>query len=431
MHSLRNKAVNLLRSTESWFKIDMVYLVKGSFWTTLSFLISTLSSLIVVTAYGNLLSRETYGTYNYLLSLGASLSFLTLSGAGIAVLRAVARGYENIVPATLRLQLKYNLIASAMVLVGAIYYGYKGNMLFAYSLALLSIANPIAEAFHIHVQVLTARKRFDLLTKYSSIVTFLSTFATVIALLLTKSILVLIVIYSISGLLPNIIVYLWVTKNIDKTPPEEEQLDEMRRTTFHMTGAGLIGIAAQYIDKIMLFQVAGPASLAVYGFAIAGPEKLKSLLKNWLTIAVPKLAQSSLTEIRRVVYQRIGISILIGSSLALAYILSAPFLFKLFLPRYLDSILYSQVQALSIIIAPITIYMGSIFASQNMLRGTYALSVGTQIIRIILFVIFGWFWNIWGFIFASLLSSLLSAIYGLIVWEIESKRLILKNEQGA
>ncbi|MBI2086881.1 MAG: oligosaccharide flippase family protein [Candidatus Zambryskibacteria bacterium] len=423
MENLKNKAPRLSRLLERFFKLDVDYLAQSSLWTTLSFIVGFLSSIITMVAFGNLLPRETFGIYNYLLSLGASLSFLTLTGAGTGVLRAVARGYENVVRLALRLQLKYNSLAIITVLVAAIYYGVRGNMLFAGSLLMLAVAYPVAEAFHIYVQVLTGRKRFDLMAKITSAITLTGALATVVALLITDNILILVAVYASTSLFPKIIAYKVATKNIDKSAPNPEQVAEMRRTSFHMTGAGIIGVIASYIDKIILFQVAGPATLAVYSFAIAGPERLKSLIKNWMSIALPRLAQSSLLQIRQVLYQRIGFSLFIGLVLALLYFFLAPLLFKLFLPRYLDAIIYSQVQALSLIIAPAAIYIGSVFSTQNMLKANYALSIGNHIARIILFVTFGWLWQIWGLVAASIASHIINAVIGLIIWEIEFRRL--------
>ncbi|MDO8424104.1 MAG: oligosaccharide flippase family protein [bacterium] len=427
MQSLKNKVFNALRSSERLFKLDMVYLAKGGWWTTLSFLVGILASVITMIAFGNLLPRETYGTYNYLLSLGASLSFLTLTGIGAPVMRAVARGYESVVPTALRFQLKYNLLAVATILTAAAYYGYKGNALFAGSLAMLAFAYPIAEAFHIYAQVLTGKKRFDTLTKVTSAITLLGALITVAALLLTDNILILIGLYASMALLPKIIIYAFVTRHLDKTPPDPQQVREMKRTAFHLTYAGVIGVISSYIDKIILFQVAGPAALAVYGFAIAGPERLKSLIKNWMSIALPRLANKSLEQIRQIVYQRLTLSLAVGLSLTLFYWFSAPILFKIFLPRYLDAILYSQVLSLGLIVTPISVYIGSIFASQNMLRATYALNIGVPIVRIALYLVFVWLWQIWGLVAASLLSSTINAFYSIIIWEVEIRRLSKQN----
>ena len=428
MESIRNKTLRILRSAEPFLKLDMVYLARGGFWTTLRFVVGVLSSLVTVVAFGNLLPREVYGTYNYLLALGASLSFLTLSGTGTAVMRSVSRGYENIIPHALRLYLKYNMLSVSLVMLVAIYYGYKGNLVFAGALALLSVAYPISEAYHLYVQILTGRKRFDLLTKIASITSLVGAIATFSVLLLTDNVLALIATYTLISLIPNFITYKITTRKIDRSAPSREQINEFERTSFHVTGSGIIGVIASYIDKIILFQIAGPASLAVYGFAIAGPERLKSLVKNWTSIALPRLAQSSLVQVHVVVYKRIALSTLIGGSLSLIYILTSPILFKIFLPRYLDSIIYSQVISLGLIFVPTSVYIGSVFSGQNMLRAIYALNFGSQVLRIVLFITFAWLWHIWGLVFAYLLSSIANAIYGIIILEIETKRLINKNE---
>ena len=427
MISLRNKVFNTLRSSERLFNLDMVYAVKGGLWTTLRFSVSLLGSIATMVAFGNLLSREAYGTYNYLLSLAASLSFLTFSGVGTAVLRAVARGYENIVPFALRLQLKYNLIAISVVLSAAIYYGYKGDALFALSLTLLALAYPLAEAFHIYEQVLTSKKRFDILAKIDSLNNLATTVVVVITLLLTNNILILVGIYTLMSLGPNILSYWWSVRDLDKSEPNPETLAEMHRTAFHITGAGLIGTASQYIDKIILFQVAGPAALAIYSFATTGPERIKGLIKNWVGISVPKLAQKSTTQIHAIFYKRICFSVLIGTLLALTYTTLSPLLFELFLPRYLDSISYSQVYALGLIAIPATVYIGAIFATQNMLRATYTQSVASQITRIILFLIFGWLWQAWGLVIGSVVSNFINALYSIIIWEWEYRRLTENN----
>lgn len=411
------------RSAKELLKLDMAYLLKGGSWMTLSFVVGTLASVVTMMAFGNLLPRETYGVYTYLLSLGGLLAFPTLSGIGPAVTRAVARGFESVVPYALRMQLRYNLFAVAIIGSVALYYYLKDNYVFAVSLACLAVAYPMAEAFHIYVQVLTGKKRFDILAKITSVITPTGALATVITLLLTDNVLIIIAVFSLMALLPKIIAYKWVANGLDKSVPLPEALNEMRHTAFHITGAGIIGILASYIDKIILFQVAGPAALAVYGFAIAGPERLKSLIKNWTSIATPRLAERTLDEIRSVFYKRLGFALLVGTSIAAIYIIFSPYLFQWLLPRYLDSIIYSQTFALGLILIPAIIYIGNIFYGQNMLRAIYISSTGVQLLRTTLFLILGWRFGIWGLVVASLLTQIVSIVYCIWVWEVESRRL--------
>jgi O-antigen/teichoic acid export membrane protein len=427
MDNLRNKAYHLLRKSESFFKLDMVYLAKGGLWTTFSFSVGLIGSLATMIAFGNLLPRETYGIYTYLISLGSSLAFLTLTGTGPAVTRAVARGAESVVPEALRLQLRYNLLAIATVAAVASYYLFKGNGTFGVALFLLAVAYPVAEAFHIYANILTGRKRFDLLAKVTTLITLTGALTTVVTLLLTDNVLIIIGVFAFMSLVPKVFAYRWIARSLEKQEPDPEDVSEMRRTSFHITGAGIIGTIASYIDKIVLFQIAGPIALAVYGFAIAGPERLKSLMKNWLSIALPRLTENTLSEIRRVFYKRVVLSVLVGAMLAGFYILLAPQLFHWFLPKYADSVLYSQVYSLGLLVTPAVIYIANIFSAQNMLRAIYAQNLGNHLVRIVLFVVGAWLWQIWGLVIASIVSHAVNAVYGIAIWEWEMHRLVKKK----
>ena len=374
-------------------------------------------------AFGNLLPKETYGTYSYLLSLASSLAFFTLSGMGPGVIRAVARGQENLLRFALRLQLRYNMLAVATVGVAALYYHFKGNGLFALSLGIMAITIPIESAYHVYEHILIGRKRFDSLALLTSLSSLGSAIATIIALFLTDNVLILVTVYAVMSLLPSFIIYNVITRNIPHENTVPEEFKELRSSAFHITGAGIIGTLAQYVDKIVLFQVAGPATLAVYGFAIAGPEKMKGLIKDWVNIALPRLAQRDIEEIRNGFYKRIILTMLIGLAAALVYITLSPILFKTLLPKYLDSIHYSQIYSLGLIFIPALVYIGNIFYSQNMLRAIYITSTYNQVLRIAIVVIFTWQWQTWGLVIGFLVAQFFSMLFSIFIWHKESLRL--------
>lgn len=428
MTALKKGLHALLRRSEGLFKVDMIYVTKGGFWTSLRFGAGIIASLITMVAFGNLVPKETYGTYSYMLSLAGTFGFLTLSGMGSAVVRSVARGYESIMPYALRTQLRYNLLAIAGIGSAGIYYGIRGNSVFALSLGILAIAIPISAAYHIFESYLMGKKRFDTLAKITSVTSIVAALTTALTLFFTNNVVILVAVYSATSLVPSIISYYYVQTGIPKQKEIDPiNLSELKRTSFHLTGAGLISAVAQYIDKIILFQVAGPVSLAIYGFATAGPERLKGLAKNWMSIILPRLAERSLEDIRKVFYQRLIISLALGIILSSLYIVAAPTLFNLFLPKYTSSIFYSQISSLSVVAVPMGVFIGYIFYGQNMLRAIYINSTITQVIRIALFVVLGWQWQTWGLIIASIAVSITSTLSSIMVWEMESRRLLKKN----
>ena len=82
----------LLRRTEKITKTDMVYLSKGSFWLLLNQGLGSLLGFITAVALANLLPKEEYGIYKYLLSIAALCSIATMPGFSSAVVQAVGAG---------------------------------------------------------------------------------------------------------------------------------------------------------------------------------------------------------------------------------------------------------------------------------------------------------------------------------------------------
>ncbi|MEK9209084.1 MAG: oligosaccharide flippase family protein, partial [Patescibacteria group bacterium] len=66
---------------------DNVYIAKQGFWASVPYIISTILSAALVVAFANLLPKEIYGTYRYILSIAGLLSFLTLTGMNTAITR--------------------------------------------------------------------------------------------------------------------------------------------------------------------------------------------------------------------------------------------------------------------------------------------------------------------------------------------------------
>lgn len=423
MSILRNSLRQLAHTGNAWLKVDTAYILRGGFWSTVSFVVGTAASLATMVTFGNLISKDAYGTYNYLISLASSLGFLTLSGVTYGIVHAITKGDENVIPYAIRLQLRYGLLSTLIIGSVGVYYGAKGNMVFAAALILLAFIIPISNAYHSFEPILNGQKRFATLSIITSLTAIISAGATVITLYLTNSVLILICVYSTLSVLPNAFAYWYASRKLDKSSPSQEAIGRLRNTTFHITGAGMIGTIAQYIDKIILFQFAGPVALAVYGFAVAGPDRAKGFIKNWISIVLPRLSIRTIDEISAVLYLRILILTALGAAIAFICILAAPLLFHIFLPKYLEAIRYAQVYSLGLIFVPATIYIGNIFAGQNMLRSIYIHNLTSHLTKIILFPIFVSLWQIWGLIYASVLTYFLIAFYSIVILKIESKKL--------
>ena len=80
MNTLKHATYRLLRKSERYFKTDMVYVARGGFWVTAGNIVSALAAFGLAVAYANLLPKESYGTYKYILSLAGIIGAFSLTG---------------------------------------------------------------------------------------------------------------------------------------------------------------------------------------------------------------------------------------------------------------------------------------------------------------------------------------------------------------
>ena len=122
MQKLREKTYNLLRKSEKYFKTDMVYLVKGGSWLTLNRVIGSIIALTLAVVYANLLPKESYGLYKYVLSIVSILAITTLPGMDIALTRSIVNGYEGSIKKVIKTKLAWSLLGIITGLGISVYY---------------------------------------------------------------------------------------------------------------------------------------------------------------------------------------------------------------------------------------------------------------------------------------------------------------------
>lgn len=413
----------IIRLATKYTQIDMHYVVKSSLWTSIDFMIGSVLSIILVVVFANFLPKETYGVYKYILSLAGALSFLTLSGINTAVTQATAKTDHNgILPYAAKLQFKWNIFYTLAVAVAGTYYFLKGNTSVAYALGLMAVLFPLDVAFNTYGSFLAGKKEFKRVSIYSSISNTIQMSVLITAALLSDNVVFLIGVYALFRIIPNFYFYLKTVSIFKPQALNQPEKKEIFRFARHLSLVHILSILAQHVDKIVVFHYLGAVQLAVYGIAVSIPERIRGYFKSIETIMLPKISEKTVKEIRAVFYKRIWQGVLLGLFVSLVYILAAPVIFKIFFPAYLESVPYSQIFSLVLIFVIPATYFSNIVKGHKMLKVIYASSLGANILRIILYVIFGRLWGIWGVIAANLSLYFFGTIYNFILWEIEMKR---------
>src|SRR3989344_759987 len=344
MHSLRNKAYNLLRKSESLLKTDMVYITKGGSWLVASHGAAILAGLCISIAFANLFPKESFGTYKFIISMAGVIGAFSLTGMGTAVTQAVARGFES-----RRQGFRINLKWSIGVLIGglvlSVYYYANGNMLLSISFLLVGFITPITLSANLYGAYLLGKKDFRRNSFYSMAHNTIPVVAIILTLLLTDSVVAVIVVYLLSGAVTSLFLYHQTSRAY---PLQNKDDPELNSYSGHLSAMSIIAVIASHLDKILIFHYLGAAPLAIYAFAIAPVEQLQGGKKILSTLILPKLSEASFEEVQRSSPYKALLLALYALCLIAVWIFAAPYFYQLLYPQYLSSVFYSQLYSLTL-----------------------------------------------------------------------------------
>lgn len=395
MQKIKQKIKDFLIWSQKYTQTDMVYLAKGGFWLTLGKIISAVSSFLLAIAFANLLDPVTYGNYKYILSLVGILGIFSLTGMGTAVTQAVARGLEGSFIKGFKTKLKWGVLGSLIAIGGAIYYWTRGNYTLPIPLLISAAFLPLMQASKIYEGFLAGKKLFNFQVKYSSLSQVFSVGATIGALFLTKNLFWLIAVYFVSHTLLNYSFYLITKREFKPNKKEEPQTLSYGK---HLSLIGVISTIGGHLDKILLFTLVGAGTLAVYSFAIVVPDQVRGLLKSIKALALPKFAGRTEKEIKRNIMKKLWKLFLLTGVIIVAYVMIAPSLYKIFFPKYLSSIPYSQFAILALVSFPTSLITVS-FQAKMRKKELHLLNL-VSVVKIALVVSLVPFFGIWGAVIA-------------------------------
>src|SRR3989344_670524 len=346
---IRSKTYNFLRWTEKWTKTDMIYLTKGGFWLTFGSGISTLISLILSLVFANFIPKETYGLYKYTLSILAILAIPTLTGMNTAVTQAIAKEHDGIFFPALKIKIKWGIFGFIGGILLSLYYYSQQNYDLSLILAIASLFLPFMDSFSLYNSILAGKKLFKTSIKYNTIIQIIATLFIIFSIFIFKEALYIVIAYLLSYTILRFIFLKISTKKFIKNDIQDDKSINLGK---HLSFIGILSAISLNLDSILIWHYLGPASVAIYSFALAPINPIKSLYKSILNISIPKIAIQEKKLIKKTLPQKVLKSIFIISIPTILYIFALPYLFDIFFPQYVESVKYAQLIALSLLLFP-------------------------------------------------------------------------------
>lgn len=402
-----------LRWSEKYTKTDMLYMAHGGFWLTLAKGVGMFSSLLLATAMANLISPEVFGTYKFVLAAAGVIGAFSLVGMGTGIIRAVARGHEGAFLSGISAYLKWSLGMVAMSFAAALYYYVSGNNTLAISFLLVAACNPILIGYSFFSQFISGKKDFRTQSVFDSIADFVPAIILIGALFLTQNPVYLILVYFASGITTNLLLHY---ATVRKYRPNDSVDPETIPYAKHLSLMAVVGKIAENIDKVLVFHYMGAAQLATYAFAQTPIAQLKLLNEIPAKLAIPKLSTRNLAELKKTLPRKIFFLVGVMFVIVIVYILIAPVVFKLLFPKYLGAVIYTQVLALSLILAPGSIFNDALMAHLKK-KELYISQTILPVVKIALFILLLPLFGIWGAIWATIATQCVTfATNALLFW---------------
>jgi len=404
------------RLLDSYLQTDSDFLIKGSFWMWSAKIISIFISFGLSIVYARYLSKGTYGSYRYVLSILPLLSFVTLPGIYTAYLRAAVKIREAILRKGIIMNLLLSVPLSILGLAASCFFLWKGNTPVAVGLAIASILSIFDEGTSGFVSWLYLKNRIKERALYAVLYNALS------AVFITGAIFVvytrgLSLIYSIVLLVSAYYIpkgavrVFFLIKSMREIPDPGiiENEREIQKYGVHLSLSQILGPIGTNLDNLLLFPMLGPEALAVYSFATAIPDRVKSFITSTGAFVEPKILSKDISVLRRLPQKILRVTAFVAFGV-LAYVVIAPYLFEFFFPRYMDSVFFSQLFVISLLAIPFSSGLKNALESRGNVQHIYLEKISTQVVQITSIAILIPFLGILGAVIARLIARFYNAI---------------------
>ena len=407
---LKHRVEGLLLRLQPILRTDMLYAARGGFWLSAGSFSTSLAAFLLAILLVNVMPKEAYGTYKYILSLVGVFSAFTLSGLVEAVSRSVAKGHEDALRRALPRSLPWNVLAGLGAVAAAVYYYAAGAAPIAAGFLIVAVVVPLNASFALYAGHLKGKKAFADLTKFGLVRAFLPMVAVAAALPFTRRALPLAAVYLGATAVGMIGAY-WLTRR--KYAARGTDDPAMMPFGLHLSLMNVLGVLASSIDKVVIFHFLGTTDVALYSIAQAVPEQFDALASNVRHLAMPKFAERGAREGARFLGRKTLQYAALLAPIVAAYALLARPLFRLVFPGYLEAVPYSIGLSVALLATSPSQIPMAFLTAHKAVKERYILGPFFSGVWIVLMIVLCRSYGLWGLVAAKLIAKFSSLFVSL------------------
>lgn len=400
--------ISFLRWSERYTKTDMVYLVQGASWLTLSQIIASLSGFVLLYILANELTPQKLGEYRFLMTGFTLVCVFSLPGMRTALRESVPKGYTGNLDIAFWSMFRWGLMSSAISILIAAYYFFNENYGLSLGFVMIALITPVYNAATGYAEYLIAIKSLRQNTIYSVTTRCVGLLFTIVAVLVAPQFAWVILTATLLGaVVPNLIFHIKVMKkHYSKDKPKDPTITTYAKHLSIMTALGLF---AGQLDKILIWNVIGAKALAIFYIAQTVPQNISSNLNTIPILAFAKFGSKDPKVIKVTLLPKLIKYLIVIAFICFGYILIAPTIFNWFFPTYLDAIPYSIAFACIPVfgaLLPLKTYLTTIKAT----RALYVISIVPPATRIAVALLLIPSLGLWGVVWSMISEALIRSI---------------------
>ncbi|MFW0871388.1 MAG: oligosaccharide flippase family protein [Patescibacteria group bacterium] len=387
---------------------DTRYLAHGGFWLSLGSFIELSLGALTVIILANLIDKENLGLYQFIISTATILGAFTLTGLATTVTTETARGNDGALWSGVRTKLKWNIGITLASLSIALYYFINDNSTLAIAFLIVGTFSPFIESFHLYRPFIIGKQAYKFSAFINVFRMIIPTFILIGTVLITQNPLILITAY-FAGHLIAVTTGYFITLYYFNPP----RIDTFRGKTLfskHLSIMQLAGRVAQHIDKVLVYHHLGAIAVATYTIAQMPTKYTKNMLGVVQSLVLPKVSQRDFTSLQYTLPHKVWLFFSIVSAIVLSYIILAPLIFGLIFPQYPESVIISQILALSILVLPFSVYGQTLIAHEKT-TWLYIFQISGVGLKLTLLYILLPIYGIWGAVYAILISEMVNSLF--------------------
>ena len=254
---------------------------------------------------------------------------------------------------------------------------------------------------------LLGKQSFKEYSKYLSINYMIVYVATIVAIFLSKNIIVVILTYLISQVLSEVIFYFIIKTEYHNDIIKSKKDKGLFKLGFHLSLVGIIPLISSQVDKIFIGLFMGFEDLAIYAIAVSIPSQLKLITKPLSRMLLPKFAASKdMKSMYIFLKKKLILMLIVSIVIILIGIMLLPFVIKLlFPPEYSPAIFYAQIAFIAFIFTIITNIFTQYLVSQKNTKGIFWMNLWGDCSKLVLILLLVPLFGILGAIGALAISN--------------------------